>query len=98
EATLAVAELLRPQLAQQELQNVYRDMDLPLVPVLAQMETTGIRIDTAVLSELSTRLTERIEQIAQDIYHLAGHPFNINSPQQLGKVLFEEMALPAPVN
>ncbi|MBV9765922.1 MAG: DNA polymerase I, partial [Acidobacteriaceae bacterium] len=49
------------------------------------------------LSELSRRLAERIEKIAQDIYDLAGHPFNINSPQQLGKILFEEMALPAPV-
>ncbi len=97
EATLAVAELLRPQIAQQELTNVYRDIDLPLAPVLARMETTGIRIDTAALAELSTRLTARIERIAQDIYDLAGHPFNINSPQQLGKILFEEMALPAPV-
>ncbi len=97
EATFAEAELLRPQLAQQELENVYREIDLPLAPVLAQMEMTGIRIDTAVLSELSTRLTERIEKIAQKVYDLAGHPFNINSPQQLGKVLFEEMALPAPV-
>jgi DNA polymerase I len=96
EATLAVAELFRPQLAQEELQKVYRDIDLPLAPVLAQMEMTGIRIDTAVLSELSVRLTERIEKIAQNIYDLAGHPFNINSPQQLGKILFEEMALPAP--
>ena len=97
EATLTVAELLRPQLAQQELESVYRDIDLPLAPVLAQMEMTGIRIDTVVLSELSTRLTERIEKIAQSIYNLALHPFNINSPQQLGKVLFEELGLPAPV-
>ena len=59
EATLAVAEILRPQIAAQELSHVYRDIDLPLAPVLANMETTGIRIDTAVLSELSTRLSER---------------------------------------
>jgi len=65
--------------------------------VLAQMETTGIRIDTAALSELSVRLSERIDKIAQQICDMAGHPFNINSPQQLGKVQFEEMALPAPV-
>jgi DNA polymerase-1 len=57
---------------------------------------TGIRVDMDVLAELSVRLTERIERIAQNIYDLAGHPFNINSPQQLGKILFEEMALPAP--
>jgi len=97
EATLTVAEMLRPQVGQQELDGVYRGIDLPLTPVLAQMEMTGIRIDTEVLAELSTRLTERIERIAQKVYDAAGHPFNINSPQQLGKVLFEEMALPTPV-
>ena len=97
EATLAITELLRPQIDAQELRKVYDEVDLPLVPVLAQMETNGIRIDTGVLSELSTRLSERGERIAQQIYDLAGHPFNINSPQQLGKVLFEELRLPAPV-
>ncbi|HMJ62279.1 MAG TPA: DNA polymerase I [Bryobacteraceae bacterium] len=97
EATFAIAEMLRPQLAPQELESVYRDIDLPLAPVLAQMEKTGIRVDTSVLSELSTRLAERVETFAQKIYDLAGHPFNINSPQQLGKVLFEEMNLPSPV-
>ncbi len=97
EATLAVAVMLRPQIVQQELVDVYREIDLPLAPVLGRMETTGIRVDTDVLSELSTRLTARIESIAQKIYDLAGHPFNINSPQQLGKVLFDEMMLPTPV-
>src|SRR5581483_6666786 len=97
EATLAVLEILRPQIDPQELRSVYRDIDLPLAPVLAQLEMTGIRVDMDVLAELSVRLTERIERIAQNIYDLAGHPFNINSPQQLGKILFEEMALPAPV-
>ncbi len=96
EATFAIAEMLRPQIAQQNLAAVYNEIDLPLVPVLAKMERTGIRVDTAVLAELSGRLTERIETIAQKIYDLAGHPFNVNSPQQLGKVLFEEMNLPAP--
>ena len=97
EATLAVAELLRPQLESQEVTNVYHTIDLPLAPVLAQMEMTGIRVDTAALAELSVRLSERIEGIAQKVYEAAGHPFNINSPQQLGKVLFEEMNLPSPV-
>ncbi len=97
EATLAIAEVLRPQIAEQELNEVYRGIDLPLTPVLAAMETTGIRVDTAVLSELSTRLAERVESIAAEIYTLAGRSFNVNSPQQLGKVLFEEMNLPTPV-
>jgi len=97
EATLTAREMLRPQVEQQELLSVYHDIDLPLTPVLTAMERTGIRVDTAVLAELSSRLTERTETIAQKIYDMAGHPFNINSPQQLGKVLFEEMSLPAPV-
>lgn len=97
EATLAMAAILRSELEQGELRSVYREIDLPLVPVLAQLETTGIRVDTAVLAELSGRLSERIESIAQNIYGLSGRNFNINSPQQLGKVLFEEMNLPSPV-
>lgn len=97
EATLAVNQLLRPQVEAQELSGVYQQIDLPLAPVLAKMETTGIRVDMDVLAELSTRLAERVEKIAEQIYQLAGHPFNVNSPQQLGKVLFEEMNLPTPV-
>jgi DNA polymerase I len=97
EATLALAEMLRPQVEGQELGSVYRDIDLPLAPVLAQLESVGIRIDTTVLAELSVRLTKRIESIAQKVFDIAGHPFNINSPQQLGKILFEEMGLPSPV-
>ena len=97
EATLTIAELLRPQIDAQELRSVYSGIDLPLAPVLAQMEMTGIRVDTAVLAELSGRLSQQIDAIAQRIYDSVGHPFNINSPQQLGKVLFEEMNLPSPV-
>jgi len=97
ECTLAVLEILRPQIDQQELRGVYEQIDLPLAPVLAQLELNGIRVDTDVLAELSVRLTERIDRIAQQIYELARHPFNINSPQQLGKILFEEMGLPSPV-
>jgi DNA polymerase-1 len=97
EATLAVAALLEPQLAKQELTSVYREIDLPLSPVLARMELTGIRVETGVLAEMSTRLSDRIDTIAQEVYAIAGHPFNINSPQQLGKILFEEMNLPSPV-
>ena len=97
EATLAITQMLRPQIDAQELRQIYREIDLPLVPVLARMESSGIRIDTAALAELSVRLSQRIDKIAQQICDMAGRPFNINSPQQLGKVLFEEMALPSPV-
>ena len=96
EANLTMVEMLHPEVHAQDLSSVYRDIDLPLAPVLARMEETGIRIDTDVLSELSSRLANQIETIAQKVYSEVGHPFNINSPQQLGKVLFEEMSLPAP--
>jgi DNA polymerase-1 len=97
ETTLAVVEVLRPQIERDGLREVYETIDLPLAPVLARMEETGIRVDTQVLSDLSARFTARIESIAQLIYDLSGRTFNINSPQQLGKVLFEDMQLPAPV-
>ncbi len=97
EATLAVSALLAPQVEKQELTSVYRDIDLPLAPVLARMELTGIRVETSILAETSLRMSERIETIAQEIFKLSGHPFNVNSPQQLGKVLFEELNLPSPV-
>lgn len=97
EATLTIAEMLRPEIQQQEVLSVYQQIDRPLAPVLARMEENGIRVDTEVLAELSKRLAERADAIGTKIYAEAGHPFNINSPQQLGKILFEEMGLPAPV-
>jgi len=72
---------------------LYRDMDLPLVPVLADMERTGVRIDSEQLARMSVRMLAEIDRLTAAIYGLAGHEFNINSPQQLGKVLFEEMGL-----
>jgi DNA polymerase I len=93
--TLAVS--LRSQLSP-ELLKVYDEIDLPLAPVLASMEATGIRIDPSELGSLSTRMDEEIQRLSGEIYELAGNrTFNINSPQQLGKVLFEDLGLPAPV-
>jgi DNA polymerase-1 len=97
EATLAIADVLRPQVDRQRLRSVYDEIDLPLAPVLAAMEETGILVDINLLAELSVRLTERIEKIADQICTLAGKTFNINSPQQLGKILFEDLAIPSPV-
>jgi DNA polymerase-1 len=97
ETTLALFEIFRPQVEQAGLLRVYEEIDLPLAPVLATMEEFGIRIDSEALSLLSQRLTADIEQLATQIYDVAGRTFNINSPQQLGKVLFEDMGLPSPV-
>jgi DNA polymerase I len=96
ECTLTIVERLRPEVESQELMGVYRDIDLPLSPVLARMESRGIRVDPETLAQLSKDLESRIDEIARKVFAEAGRPFNINSPQQLGKILFEEMNLPAP--
>jgi DNA polymerase-1 len=79
------------------LLNVYHTIDLPLVPVLLRMEQAGVRISPAVLNEMSSRLSIEIDNLAQRIYTDSGHTFNINSPKQLGDVLFNKMLLPKPM-
>lgn len=79
------------------LQHVYDTIDLPLVPVLLRMEQTGVRIDPEFLREMSTRLAVEIDNLAEKIYSDSGHRFNINSPKQLGDVLFNRMLLPKPM-
>ena len=79
------------------LLQVYTTIDLPLVPVLLRMEETGVRIDPAVLNEMSSRLSVDIDTLAERIYADSGHRFNINSPKQLGDVLFNRMDLPKPM-
>jgi DNA polymerase I len=79
------------------LQHVYETIDKPLVPVLLQMEQTGVRIDSGFLREMSSRLAVEIDNFAERIYTESGHRFNINSPKQLGDVLFNKMLLPKPM-
>lgn len=79
------------------LQHVYETIDLPLVPVLLRMEQTGVRIDPEFLRGMSSRLAVEIDNLAEKIYSDSGHRFNINSPKQLGDVLFNKMLLPKPV-
>lgn len=90
--------LLRPvlqaELAAQGLDRLYRDIELPLVAVLADMEQQGIYVNRTRLAEETQAVGARLQQLEQDIYTLAGHPFNVNSPKQLAQVLFEEMHLP----
>ena len=86
---------LRP-LLDTSLANVYETIDLPLLGVLHRMEKLGIRIDHQQLGALSTRMDAEIARLSSEIFEISGRQFNINSPQQLGKVLFEEMALPPP--
>lgn len=93
-----LAELLAIQInGKPGLQQLYRDIELPLAEVLARMEQLGICIEKSQLAKLSGRMDIEIQRLTAEIHSLAGRPFNINSPQQLGKVLFEEMNLPTPV-
>jgi DNA polymerase-1 len=75
---------------------VYTEIDLPLAPVLYRMEQAGIRIDIHALDGLSKRFAVELERVGERIFELAGRRFNINSPKQLGEVLFTHMGLPAP--
>jgi len=97
DAILQAAAVLRRQVDEGGFRQIYEQIDLPLVPVLARMEQTGIRVDPGELRRLSELMEAEIARLTAEIHSLAGRPFNINSPQQLGKVLFEELRLPAPV-
>jgi len=96
EAILALAGRIGPELDARGLGRVYAEIELPLAPVLGRMERAGIRIDPAVMKDLSERMDIEIQRLTGEIHSLAGHPFNINSPQQLGKVLFDELGLWSP--
>ncbi len=96
-AIQALVTDLRAEAERSNVTRVYEEIDLPLAPVLYRMEKNGVRIDTAVLDGLSTRFGQELERVGERIYSLAGRRFNINSPKQLGEVLFKEMGLPVPV-
>ncbi len=97
DVTGRLANALRQEIEEAELRRLYDDIDLPLVPVLARMESAGVKIDTAALAKMSTRLENEIDAKAREIYECCGAEFNINSPKQLGDILFNRLALPKPV-
>lgn len=97
DAIVSLREKLGAELDARSLRRVYDQIDLPLVPVLARIEQTGITVEPAQLKLLSEHMDTEIQRLTSDIYSITGHPFNINSPQQLGKILFEELNLPSPV-
>ena len=92
-----LAATLRKEADDLNLSNVYEQIDLPLVPVLARMEQAGVQIDIGALATMSTKLEREAVSKAHEIYDLAGVEFNINSPKQLGDVLFNRLSLPKPV-
>jgi len=92
-----LATALRHEVEEAGLLRLYEEIDLPLVPVLARMESAGVRIDREALSDLSVRLQREIDAKAKEIYECCGSEFNINSPKQLGDILFNKLNLPKPV-
>lgn len=94
-AILNLAEIQKAQIAAQKLEKVLYEAELPLVEVMASMEREGFRADEKTLEEFGVILAEQIDQLTQQIYGLAGEEFNINSPLQLGNILFEKLGLPA---
>jgi len=94
----ALVPALRAEVEKTGVARVYTEIDLPLAPVLFRMEQAGVRIDLSVLDGLSKRFAIELERVGERIFELAGRRFNINSPKQLGEVLFTHLGLPAPAS
>ncbi len=94
DATIQLYEKLAPRLKETGMWELYEEIELPLLPVLTDMEMAGISVDLAYLAEMSKRLTERLATLETDLYALVGHEFNLRSTQQMSQVLFEEMGFP----
>jgi DNA polymerase-1 len=97
DVTGRITPVLRKEVEGAGLKKVYDEIDLPLVPVLARMEEAGVKIDCSLLQGISVRLDKECDAKAREIHLKAGVQFNINSPKQLGDVLFNQLNLPKPV-
>lgn len=93
DVTLKLRNILIDKLKEAEVENLFYDIEMPLMPVLAEMEIGGVRIDTESLKETSKVLTNRMIEIEKRIYELAGEEFNIASPKQVGDILFSKLKI-----
>ena len=91
--TFSLWQYLKPRLASEKVTTIYETVERPLIPVIAEMEKQGIKVDRTELERLSGTFATRIAALEKDIHALAGHPFTIGSPKQLGEVLFDEMGM-----
>ncbi len=91
---LTLSTVLWPRVKEKNLDRLYSQIEQPLIEVLADMETWGVKIDTAALKHLSSELERELGQLEKKIFHLSGTEFNLNSPQQLAHILFNKMNLP----
>jgi DNA polymerase-1 len=94
DVTLQLTQILRPKLEEHNLQQLYQQVELPLIDVLVTMERHGVKIDTRIMQEQSREFAGQLDRIGKEIYALAGQELNINSPKQLGELLFEKLQMP----
>ena len=92
--TLKLTEKFEQQLQRANLTDLFRDVEIPLIHVLADMEKTGVALDLDFLNKMSIRMKKQVDGLVKSIYEMAGEEFNINSTQQLGEILFEKLQLP----
>ena len=97
DVTMRLWETFKPQLHRKRVATVYETLERPLVSVLARMEMAGIKVDRDTLSRMSNAFAQSMAGLEDEIQKLAGRPFNVGSPKQLGEILFDEMALPGGV-
>jgi DNA polymerase-1 len=95
ERTLRLSRTMDLRIQEEELERTYRELELPLIEVLTAMELAGIAIDSLEFQRMSSEVGEELERLTREIYELAGVEFNINSPRQLGEILFDKMNLPS---
>ncbi|HBH36677.1 MAG TPA: DNA polymerase I, partial [Gammaproteobacteria bacterium] len=76
------------------LRSVFEEIEIPLVPVLSRIERTGVKIDSAMLTQQSAELAKRMHALENSAYEIAGRPFNMGSPKQIGEIFFEELGMP----
>ena len=93
DVTLKLKNYFAPLLKQEEIETLFYDIEMPLIYVLAEMEYTGVTLDTAALKQSSETLTSELQKLESEIHTLAGMPFNINSTRQVGEVLFEHLKI-----
>ncbi len=95
DVTWQLHQAISAKLAKQSAaESIYRDIEMPLGPILAKIESTGVLVDETLLAELSTQFAKRMHEIEQEAYDIAGHEFSLASPKQLQQILFEEQGLP----
>ena len=94
DVTLRLWLALKPRLVAERMTTVYETLERPLLPVLADMEATGVKVDRSILSRLSSSFAQGIARLEEEVQALAGRPFNLGSPRQLGELLFDQLKLP----